>query len=105
MAVAFDDEEMPIGVELDLVWHVERRFGRLAAITAVATFAGAGDHGGAAGGEVHAPDALVVEVAEVHRAVGSDDHTVGIGDFGVRQAGGAGADDRRHGRRPRDGDE
>ena len=95
VVVALDDIEVAAGVELDLVRHVQHGVRRRPAVAAVAPLAVAGDGRRATRRQAQAPDHLVVEVAEVERAVRADHHPVGVVDLHVRQARHAVADDRR----------
>lgn len=69
-----------------------------AAVAGVAPLAVSGDGRGRSRLAVQPSDALVVQIAEVQRAVGTDDHTVGIGDLSVGKSRVAGADNRGDGR-------
>ena len=94
--VALDDVEVSPRIELDLVRHVQHGVRRRTAVAAVTPLAVAGNRRRPSRRQVQAPDHLVVEVAEVERAVRSDHHPVGVVDLHVRQARHAVADDRRH---------
>ena len=101
MIVALGDVEMSRGIELDLVRHVQRRVGGRPAIAGVALLAVAGDRRRSARLQVEPSDALIVEIAEVQRAVRSDHETVRVVDLPIRIPGGTRADERRHRRRRR----
>src|SRR6266851_1903011 len=68
-------------------------------VAAVPAFAVAGDCCQPLRRKIEAPDALVVEIAEVQGAVGSDHQAVRIVHLRFGIAGHAGADERGHGRR------
>ena len=93
VAVALDDVEMARAVELDLVRHVQGGLGGGTAVAVVAPLAVSSDGGRGPGLAVQPPDALVVQIAEVQRAVRADDDAVGIGDLCVGETRGAVADD------------
>jgi hypothetical protein len=82
--VALCDVEMTTAIELNLVRHVQRRRRGLSAITAVFTLPVSRDRRQAARFEIEPPDPLVIEIAEVERAVRADDHAVWIVDLRVR---------------------
>ena len=96
VVVALDDVEVAARVELDLVRHVQQGLGRRPAVAAVAPPAVAGDGRRGARRQTQAADHLVVEVAEVERAVRTDHDPVRVVDPRVRQPRRAVADDRRH---------
>ena len=99
MVVTLGDEQVAHAIEPQFVRHVERGRRRWSTVTAVSAFAAAGDRGQPLRGEVEPPDALVVEVAEVQAAVGSDHQTIGIVHLQIGVTRHTGADQRRHRRR------
>ena len=99
VAVALGDEQVAARIEPDLVRHVQRGRRRRPAVAGVPPLAAPRDRRHAPRGEIEPADALIVEIAEVQRAVGPDDEAIWIVDRGVRVAGRTGPDERPHGRR------
>ncbi len=99
VVVALRDVQVAEPIEPELVRHVQGRGRCRPAVAAVPTFAVAGDCCQPLRRKIEAPDALVVEIAEVQGAVGSDHQAVRIVHLRFGIAGHAGADERGHGRR------
>ena len=97
VVVALGDVEVAAAVEADLVRHVQRASGRRPAVAGVGPLTVAGDVDRAPCRQVEPPDPLVVEIAEVQRAVGADGDAVRIVHRAVRKSGRARADQRRDG--------
>src|SRR5205823_2563601 len=72
VAVSLDDVEVAVSIEAQLVGHVERRVERRAAVARVAALPVSDDAGDRLRGQVEAANPLVVEVAEVERAIRAD---------------------------------
>ena len=72
---------------------------RTGPIAGIRPLAVAGNRRGSTSLQVEPPDALVVEVAEVERAVRPDREAVRVVDLPIRVAGRAGADQGGHGSR------
>ena len=86
VVVALGNVEVPRGVELNLVRHVQRRPGRGSAISAERFLTVAGDRDRLARLEVESPNPLIVQVAKIQLAIWSDRHTVRIVDFTISES-------------------
>ena len=78
MILHFDEEHVPGFVEANLVGLVERRLQGWPAIARVAFCSGPGDGGQLMALQVQAAHPVIANLAEVERAIRSDDETIGI---------------------------
>jgi len=78
MAVALSDINVAAAIEPQLVRHVQRGCCGGPAVAAIAALAAAGDGGQPLRQEIETPDALIVEVAEIQRAIWTDDEPYGL---------------------------
>ena len=78
VVVALGDVEVPRLVELDFVRHVQGGLRGRPAVAVVALLSAAGDRRDGLRLRIEAADALVVEIAEVERAVGPEDEAVRV---------------------------
>ena len=99
VAVPFDDIEVSDSVELDFMRHVEGGVGGGPPVAAVAALAVAGDRRRATGSQVETTDPLVVQIAEVQRAIRTHDDPIWVRDLRVGETRVPGSDHGRDRRR------
>jgi hypothetical protein len=83
VAIAFGDVQITRAVEPDLVRHVQRSLRRGSAVPRITALAVSGDRRHAPAGKVQSPNALIIEIAKIKRAVGTHDEPVRVIDLRV----------------------
>ena len=87
VVVAFGNVQVPGGVELDFVRHVQRCCGCRPAVAAVRLLAVARNRGRPMRAEIESADPLIVQITKIQRAIWPDHQTVRIVDFPIGDPG------------------
>jgi hypothetical protein len=84
MIITFSDVQVSRGIELNFVWHVQRRISGRGSITRVRSLSVTSNRCRAMCSQIKPSDALIIQVAEVQSAAWSDYETVGVVDLLIR---------------------